>query len=147
MMISRSVIINEESTHSVARRILAEGGYEAESSLIYYGFYGPFRPEVEEIIHQQMTELVSSLGKAYIEGLQGGDLAHHEPDLDDHQQLDRDPFRGQFGGVQRASERPQGQCREREAHQQGHRLSDHGAATAHLGGSSPVVLVVVYLRG
>lgn len=44
-----------------SRRILQEGGYEAESSLIYYGFYGPFQPEVETILVQKMTELVHRL--------------------------------------------------------------------------------------
>lgn len=41
-----------------SRRILREGGYEADSSLIYYGWYGPFRPEVEERLIQNLGELV-----------------------------------------------------------------------------------------
>jgi hypothetical protein len=40
-------------------RILKEGGYEAQSSLIYYGFYGPFRGRIEEMLVKQMTELVN----------------------------------------------------------------------------------------
>lgn len=39
-------------------RILQEGGYEAQSSLIYYGFYGPFNPEIEPKIFEAMGELV-----------------------------------------------------------------------------------------
>lgn len=39
-------------------RILKEGGYEADSSLIYYGIYGPFRPEIEGILVRKMSELV-----------------------------------------------------------------------------------------
>jgi len=39
-------------------RILKEGGYEADSSLIYYGIYGPFRPEIESILVRKMSELV-----------------------------------------------------------------------------------------
>lgn len=39
-------------------RILKEGGYEAQSSLIYYGFYGPFRARIEDILVRKMTELV-----------------------------------------------------------------------------------------
>jgi len=42
-------------------RIIKEGGYEAESSLIYYGLYGPFRCRVEELLIQKMSELVASL--------------------------------------------------------------------------------------
>jgi len=39
-------------------RILKEGGYEAQSSLIYYGIYGPFRTSIEGILVGKMTELV-----------------------------------------------------------------------------------------
>jgi hypothetical protein len=41
-----------------SRRILREGGYEADTSLIYYGWYGPFQPEVEDRVVQTMGELV-----------------------------------------------------------------------------------------
>lgn len=39
-------------------RILKEGGYEAQSSLIYYGFYGPFRARIENLLIGKMTDLV-----------------------------------------------------------------------------------------
>lgn len=42
-------------------RILKEGGYEAQSSLIYYGLYGPFRGRVEDILVKRVTELVGSV--------------------------------------------------------------------------------------
>lgn len=42
-------------------RILMEGGYEADSSLIYYGIYGPLRGKTEEILVSTMTELVKSV--------------------------------------------------------------------------------------
>lgn len=42
-------------------RIIKEGGYEAESSLIYYGFYGPFRRSIEPILVNKMTELVGKV--------------------------------------------------------------------------------------
>jgi len=42
-------------------RILKEGGYEAESSLIYYGVYGPFRANIEGILVGKMTELVGGV--------------------------------------------------------------------------------------
>lgn len=40
-----------------SQRILLEGGYEADSSLIYYGIYGPFRGTIEEILLKKMAEL------------------------------------------------------------------------------------------
>jgi len=42
-------------------RVLKEGGYEAQSSLIYYGMYGPFRANIESSLVGKMTELVASL--------------------------------------------------------------------------------------
>lgn len=42
-------------------RILKEGGYEAESSLIYYGVYGPLTTQVEDRILGKALELASSL--------------------------------------------------------------------------------------
>ncbi|MBN2505586.1 MAG: neutral/alkaline non-lysosomal ceramidase N-terminal domain-containing protein [Verrucomicrobia bacterium] len=45
-----------------SRRILQEGGYEAESSLMYYGWYGPFRPEVETIVVGQVRTLADAAG-------------------------------------------------------------------------------------
>ena len=44
-------------------RILKEGGYEAQSSLIYYGFYGPFRTKIEGLLTAKMTELVGKVRK------------------------------------------------------------------------------------
>jgi hypothetical protein len=42
-------------------RVLKEGGYEADSSLIYYGLYGPFRTSIEDLIVKKMTALVAGL--------------------------------------------------------------------------------------
>lgn len=39
-------------------RLLREGGYEADSSMIYYGLYGPFQPSVEKRIYAKMAELM-----------------------------------------------------------------------------------------
>jgi hypothetical protein len=41
-------------------RIVKEGGYEAESSLIYYGYYGPLRAEVEDVILSGVNDLVAA---------------------------------------------------------------------------------------
>jgi hypothetical protein len=42
-------------------RLIKEGGYETESSLIYYGFYGPFQTSIEERLMNRVTALVNSL--------------------------------------------------------------------------------------
>jgi len=42
-------------------RLIKEGGYETESSLIYYGFYGPFRGEIEPQLMNRLETLVSRL--------------------------------------------------------------------------------------
>jgi len=42
-------------------RLIKEGGYESESSLIYYGFYGPFRTSVEDLLVTRITSLVACL--------------------------------------------------------------------------------------
>jgi len=42
-------------------RILKEGGYEAESSLIYYGIYGPFLGRIEGMIVDKCREMVAGL--------------------------------------------------------------------------------------
>ena len=39
-------------------RVIKEGGYEAESSLIYYGFYGPLRPGIEMQLLNRFETLV-----------------------------------------------------------------------------------------
>ena len=45
------------------RQVLKEGGYEAQSSLIYYGLYGPFRGRLEEVLVTKMSELVDRVKK------------------------------------------------------------------------------------
>ncbi len=44
-------------------RLLKEGGYEVESSLIYYGLYGPFRPEIEDLLVNRVKAMVDGLKK------------------------------------------------------------------------------------
>jgi hypothetical protein len=43
-------------------RLIKEGGYETESSLIYYGFYGPFRGSIESQILERLEALSGRLG-------------------------------------------------------------------------------------
>ena len=40
-------------------RLIKEGGYETESSMIYYGFYGPFRGSIETQLLNRLAALVS----------------------------------------------------------------------------------------
>ncbi len=42
-------------------RVIKEGGYESEDSLIYYGFYGPLRPAVEMQVMSRIEALVAGL--------------------------------------------------------------------------------------
>jgi neutral ceramidase len=42
-------------------RLIKEGGYETESSLIYYGYYGPFKGEIETKLVNKVTSMVAEL--------------------------------------------------------------------------------------
>ena len=42
-------------------RLIQEGGYETESSLIYYGYYGPFRTSIEDTLINRLTAMVAGL--------------------------------------------------------------------------------------
>lgn len=42
-------------------RLILEGGYEVDSSLIYYGYYGPFRGTIDEVLTKRMGALVAGL--------------------------------------------------------------------------------------
>jgi hypothetical protein len=42
-------------------RVIKEGGYESDYSLIYYGFYGPFRASIEDLLVNRLTTLVRTL--------------------------------------------------------------------------------------
>jgi len=42
-------------------RVVKEGGYEADSSMIYYGLYGPFKPSVEDVVLKQVHQLLSGI--------------------------------------------------------------------------------------
>jgi hypothetical protein len=41
--------------------VLKEGGYEADSSLTYYGYYGPFRGEIETRLLNRLEALWTGL--------------------------------------------------------------------------------------
>lgn len=42
-------------------RLIKEGGYETDSSLIYYGYYGPFRGEIETRLIKQLEAMSAGL--------------------------------------------------------------------------------------
>jgi len=42
-------------------RLIKEGGYETESSLIYYGFYGPFRGSIEDLLVSRVEAMAAGL--------------------------------------------------------------------------------------
>ncbi len=60
---------NEVQCYIPSKRILAEGGYEAESSMIYYGYPGPFANNVEDkifdAIHKVMKQTGARISKKY----------------------------------------------------------------------------------
>lgn len=51
-----------------SQRILLEGGYEADQSLVYYGIYGPLRPEVEDLVVATVKELVERAATPVVAG-------------------------------------------------------------------------------
>jgi hypothetical protein len=53
---------NDVMAYVASRRVLAEGGYEADSSMIYYGQPTKWAPEVEEKIVAKVRELVKEVG-------------------------------------------------------------------------------------
>ncbi len=55
---------NDVFAYIPSARILEEGGYEAEGSMIYYGQPGPFDPSVEEIIVDKVHEMSERLALA-----------------------------------------------------------------------------------
>lgn len=48
---------NDVCSYIPSLRVLREGGYEGESSMIYYGFHGPWAPAIEEDIVATVHEL------------------------------------------------------------------------------------------
>ncbi len=51
---------NDVFAYIPSKRVLAEGGYEAETSMTYYGLPGPWAPEVEEVIVGTVLRMVKS---------------------------------------------------------------------------------------
>ncbi|RXK49750.1 neutral/alkaline non-lysosomal ceramidase N-terminal domain-containing protein [Aquirufa rosea] len=52
---------NEVMCYIPSERVLKEGGYEAESSMIYYGMPGPFETGIEEKIMKAIHQIVKNI--------------------------------------------------------------------------------------
>ena len=48
---------NDMPGYIPSKRVLKEGGYEAEFSQVYYGLPGPYLPEVEDTVVNAVTEI------------------------------------------------------------------------------------------
>lgn len=53
---------NEVMCYIPSRRVLVEGGYEPDISMIYYGQPGPFRDDVEERVFQAVHSVLKRVG-------------------------------------------------------------------------------------
>ena len=53
---------NEVQCYIPSKRIIKEGGYEPESSMIYYGFPGPFTDDVEDKIMVAVAQVLKRTG-------------------------------------------------------------------------------------
>jgi hypothetical protein len=49
---------NDVFAYIPSLRVLREGGYEVDSSMIYYGLHGPWKPEVEKLIVEEIHRLM-----------------------------------------------------------------------------------------
>ncbi len=52
---------NDVFAYIPSKRVLSEGGYEPETSMIYYGLPGPWAPEVEDLIVGKVLDMVKAL--------------------------------------------------------------------------------------
>ncbi len=49
---------NDVPSYIASRRVIAEGGYEAEESMYWYNKPSPYKPEIEDIIISAVHELL-----------------------------------------------------------------------------------------
>jgi neutral ceramidase len=52
---------NDVFAYIASRRVIQEGGYEAETSMIYYGQPGPWAPEVEDVLIGKVRSMYARL--------------------------------------------------------------------------------------
>jgi hypothetical protein len=53
---------NEVNCYIPSKRVLKEGGYEADESMVYYGMPGPFADDVEERIFTMIRQVLKNAG-------------------------------------------------------------------------------------
>ena len=53
---------NQVNCYIPTKRLLKEGGYEPDESMIYYGFPGSYKPEVEDIIMAKIDFVMKAVG-------------------------------------------------------------------------------------
>jgi neutral ceramidase len=53
---------NETTCYIPSKRVLKEGGYEADESMVYYGLPGPFADDVEERIFKTIRQVLKGAG-------------------------------------------------------------------------------------
>ncbi len=53
---------NQVNCYIPTKRLLKEGGYEPDESMIYYGFPGSYKPEVEDIIMSRIDFVMKAVG-------------------------------------------------------------------------------------
>ncbi|GMW00042.1 MAG: hypothetical protein AMXMBFR84_11800 [Candidatus Hydrogenedentota bacterium] len=58
---------NDVFAYVPSLRILREGGYEGDTSMIYYGLYGPWAPEVEDTLLDAVRRLTKQTGGKLLE--------------------------------------------------------------------------------
>ncbi len=52
---------NDVFAYIASKRVIQEGGYEAETSMIYYGQPGPWAPEVEDVLIAKVRSMVKKV--------------------------------------------------------------------------------------
>jgi neutral ceramidase len=55
---------NDVMSYIPSKRVLQEGGYEADSSMIYYGLPGPYAEDVEDRIFTTIRQVLKRVGRA-----------------------------------------------------------------------------------
>ena len=58
---------NDVMCYIPSKRVLEEGGYEPDTSMIYYAQPGPFAPEVEQVVMDTVRQVMSRVGAKFAE--------------------------------------------------------------------------------
>jgi hypothetical protein len=58
---------NDVMSYIPSLRVLREGGYEADDSMIYYGLPGPYDEEVEDHIMNTVHQVMKRVGRPAVQ--------------------------------------------------------------------------------